>query len=245
MRCLMVLLWVTIYLPFVAGQEEKLPALNESKSRIVFDPKKVQIGARGAVNTGCGGVVVLIKARNAGICEFEYNTDGCGGVHSDFRCRVPLDSGLVTIEVNNGGITHSFDKAVMKKIRGSGPNGAMEVVEVAGEDVEIRRKSHASEMYANKGDTVRFRFRFYTDAELSKDDQTAAFNQMESFVMGSDAMWPWLAKVAEGMSVGDCWEVVVPTKIAAGAMKWQTKAGPMLYIQLRMVGLERAGSVRP
>jgi len=239
---------VTLHLGVFAGsgmaqQPEPLPALNVSVSKIVFDPKTCEIGARGAVHTGCGGVVVLIKARRDGVCEFLYKTDGCGGVHTDYRCRVQVADGPVTIDVENGGITHSIGKEKMTLIRSSGPNGLREVVEVAGEDVVmVRRMSVASEMIPAKGDTVRFRFRFYADATFGQDDQHAMFNQADEFVVGSEKMWPWLAAVSREMTVGDQIQVEVPTKILDGAKKWlsPTKREAMVFAHVRLVSLERA-----
>jgi hypothetical protein len=227
----------------LAEQTEALPALNASVSKIVFDPRTCEMGTRGAVHTGCGGVVVLIKARQDGVCEFLYKTDGCGGVHTDYRCRVSVAGGPVTIAVENGGITHSFGKEKMTLIRSSGPNGLREVVEVAGEDVVIvRRMSAASEMFPARGDTARFRFRFYTDATFGRDDPHAQFNQAEEFVVESEKMWPWLAAVSREMTVGDQIQVEVPTKIIDGAKKWlsPTRRGAMVYVEVRLVAVERA-----
>jgi hypothetical protein len=211
-----------------------------TKDKVTFDPKTCTTGA-GGVSTGVGGARVKVLGHKDGYCEFEYITDGCGGCFAYYRCKVPVDSGPVTVEVKNGGLKTSFPMEKAKLFRTTGPAVTV-LVEGTEEFVTYRHHERRSEMEPKKGDKVKFRFRFYDGAEFKNVLQGAAFDPTVEFVVGSGTAWPWLETAMEHMTVGDKRQVQVPLKIAAGATKWlpPSATGKVLHVEISLVLLERA-----
>jgi hypothetical protein len=224
-----------------AQPAEKLPPLNVTKDKVVFDPKTAKIGDGGGVTDGCSGVGVQIVGRKDGKCQFAYNMSGCGGCQAFYRGEVPLDGGLVTIDVFNGGIRNSFPDKHLTLVRTTGPYITV-LVEGTGEFVTYYHSERRSEMTPRKGDKVKLRFQVYNGQEFKQPLPSSAYYPTVEFVVGSGKHWPWLEVAMEEMTVGDRRQISVPVKIAEGAKKWLPagSAAKVLYLEMSLISVERA-----
>lgn len=218
---------------------EKLLPLNVTKDKLTFDPKTVEIGASGAVHTGCGGAVVKIISRDKGVCRFSYTTDGCGPVFAYFRGEVPIDAGAITVENFNGGIRKSFPEKHLTLVRTAGPCVSV-LVEGTSEFVTYSHGERRSEMEPRAGDRVKFRLRAFTSREFKDLVPGAAYNPTTEFVVGKG--WPWLETAIEYMTVGDRRQIQVSAKLAAEVKQWlpEKHDSDVLYLELDLVSVERA-----
>jgi hypothetical protein len=166
--------------------------------------------------------------------------------------RVPVDSGLVTIEVGKfkrdmtsyPGVITSFplDKAKVLR-RGGGVGGRWAVrVRDTEEFISIGPAERRSEMEPRKGDKVKFRFVVYSSAEFKQLMPKATIDPSVEFVVASGKAWPWLETAMEDMTVGDRRQIHVPVKVAEGATKWlpDPSAAKVIYLEMRLVSVERA-----
>jgi hypothetical protein len=222
--------------------KEKLPPLNVSKDKISFDPKTVEVGAVGHL-LRLEEVRVTILSRKDDKCVFEYYSVGCGGVVYIEQIEVPVDAGLVAVEMPMAGVaTKSFPKKARMIYSRAMFSGVRALVPGTDEYVEFSMGTPVSEMYPQKGDKLKFRYMVYDSAKFDKHLATADFTQKVEFEAGSDKVWPWLVLAMEEMSVGDRRQVQVPVKVADGATKWLLKPeqSKTLYAEIRLVSIERA-----
>ena len=226
---------------FGAQPEPKLPPLNVTKQKLLFNPKTCNIGDTGGVHTGCEGAVVKIIGRKNGKCRFTYNTDACGGVHSYYIGEVPVDSGPVTIEVFNGGIQRSFPTKTLKLIRSTGPLTTVLVKGTKGY-VSFAFNERRSEMIPKNGDKVKFRFLFFKGREFKEHLPNARTDGVTEFTVGSDKSEPWLETAMEYMSVGDRRRIWLPSKIATGLGDWLPGENlpETLFVEIRLISLQQA-----
>ena len=237
---LLLFLWLPLSeaLPALCAQTDDPAKLTVTKDKLSFDPKTCKEGS-GGITTGVGGARVKILGQKDGQCEFEYVTDGCGGCFAYYRCKVPVDSGPVTVAVVNGSIKTSFPLEKMKLLRTTGPAVTV-LVGDTGEYVTYRPGERRSEMEPRKGDKVKFRCRVYDGPEFKQHLPNAAFDLPVEFVVGAGQAWPWLETAMEHMTVGDKRQVHVPMQIADGAAKWHPDPkAKILYVELNLVSLER------
>ena len=227
--------------PHIAAPQDKqaASAITATKDSITFDPKSCTEGTA-AISSGVQGARVKVLGRKAGFCEFEYVTDGCGGCFAYYSCKVPVDAGLVRIEVANGSIKTSLKAEQMLLVRTTGPHVTV-LVGDTGEYVWHNNSLRASDMTPSKGDKVRFRFRVYATEEFKDYLAGAPFDRQVEFVWGSGQAWPWLEAGSAGMTVGERRLMRVPARIAVGTMEWLPKdfAGRTIYVEAAMVNLER------
>jgi hypothetical protein len=240
--CLGIWLAFSISSPARSQPAEKLPPLNVSKQKISFDPQTVQVGATGHY-LGLMEARVTILARNEIKCTFEYYSIGCGGVSTTQRIEVPIADGPVVFDFSEKATgENSLPKTARVIYSRNYLSGVRALVMNTDEYVEYTLGSPRSDMYPQKGDTVKFHYSVFESAKFDRHLATADFTHKVEFVMGADNMWPWLAQAMEEMSVGDERQIQVPVKASAGAIKWlkEPEQSKMIYATIRLVSIERA-----
>lgn len=105
----------------IAAQQQKITEVEESptsspvivaQKKLTFDPKTCTSG-RGLIYGGLGSAAVKVLRHEDGDCVFEYMHEIEMGV-TIYLVRVPLDSGPVTVQVNERSdfiTSFSLDKA--------------------------------------------------------------------------------------------------------------------------------------
>jgi hypothetical protein len=240
-RFVFTLLLAVTTLDNASGQvETPSSAITSTKVSVTFDPKTCTSGT-GGLSTGVEGARVKVLGHKGGFCEFEYVTDGCGGCFAYYLCRVPLEGGLVRIEVENGSIKTSLKPEQMKLVRTTGPH-VMVLVGDTGEYVWHNNSQRASDMIPARGERVRYRFSLYTTEEFKDYLPGTHFDAQVEFVVGTGTMWPWLEAGAENMSVGERRQMRVPAKIGTGVKEWLPKeySDKTIYVEAALVNLEHA-----
>ncbi|MGE3808931.1 MAG: hypothetical protein AB7K24_30065 [Gemmataceae bacterium] len=209
------------------------------KTKISFDPKTCTEG-HGQFFWSFGSVAVEILGHKDGHCLFRYSHEMEMGA-TIYHVRVPVDSGMVTIEEGATGISTSFPLDKARIMRHGGAKGYWEV-RVGDTDafVWFGPTRAPSALEPRKGDRVKFRCRVYDGLEFKKRLPNAAADPSVEFVVG--AGWPWLETAMEHMTVGDTRQVEVPIKIADDAKKWlpDPNAAKSICVEIRLVSLERA-----
>ncbi len=237
--------------PQTSRTQDKKPSskIVVEKTRITFDPKTCTEG-RGHFFWGLGSCAVKILGQKDGHCVFEYTAEVEMGVKV-YHVRVPVDSGPVTVEVGKiqegktsyTGVKTSFPLGKARLIRSGGPFGFWQVrVGDTDEFIHVGPAEGRSEMEPRKGDRVKVRFRVFSGPDFKDRLPNAVIDPSVEYVVGSGKAWAWLETAMEDLTVGDSRQVEVPVKIAQGAKKWlpDSYKGDTLYVEIRLVSLERA-----
>jgi hypothetical protein len=167
-----------------------------------------------------------------GECVFEF-TDEVEGGYSVYRCRVPVESGPVTIEqgtIREGesswpGIITSFprDQGTIVR-RGNLLLGGIErLVEGTPHYVSIQSEPGDAAQPIPAGSKVVLRFRVYADNSFT--------------VLGRPHEWRWVAPAIEGLGQGERRRLRFHSRIADGAKAWHPALldGESLYLEMEAV----------
>lgn len=211
---------------------------------LTFDPKTCAPG-RGQFYWGLGSCAVKVLGRADGKCRFEYTQEVEMG-STVYLVEVPVAAGPVTVKVDRvtrGGSTYhwpvtSFPLDKAKVVRTGGGRGVQRV-RVGEPDlfVTVFPAENRSEMAPRKGDAVKCRFELFDGHDFKTPLPGAAARPTAEFVADSDGVWPWLAVVLDGMTVGDRRRAEVPVKAAPAAAAWLPKGSTAtdLYVEVSLL----------
>ena len=232
----------------VKQPHEKTPSspITVTKSSISFDPRTCFAGSA-QLNWFFGFSRVEMLGHQGNECVFKYIADvEMGEAH--YLVRVPLDSGLVTINNDPNrpkmGIVTSFDLKNAKRLKHGNSGLRIWSVQIGdtGEEVSYRiTDMPKSEMLPRAGDKVRMRVTFYEDTQQKKLCVPGVSQTPYEFVVGSGT-YPLLDAAMDELTVGDTRQFSFPRK-ARGNLKTDLsddKFGEKLYAEIQLVWLEAA-----
>lgn len=229
--------------PMPAAPLPTTPIMVEGK-RLSFDPKTCTRGEAG-FDWSLGSVRVKVLGHKKEHCLFDFTEEVEGG-YTVYRCRVPLDSGPVTIEegtVQNGestatGIVTSFVKGDHIVRRGNFFDGWQDVlVEKTNHYVSIQPEGGQAGPPVPPGAKLVLRFRIYADDSFAAYADGAKQRQEVTTVLGEPHEWKWVAPAVEGITLGERRRLRIHSRIAGGAKEWQPTLldGQSLYLEMELI----------
>jgi hypothetical protein len=220
-----------------AGDKSSLIKVEQGKS-LSFDPKTCTQG-QATVAWGLGSTSVKVLGHKDGFCVFEVKAEVEGG-YTVYLCKVPLDSGPVTIEVGLPAKT-SFALDKCKIVRGGNVLNGWRWLPVENSDHRV----HYQDQVAGKGkapqpgDKVRVVVRLFADGQFKELlPGTKPANDME-FTVGHKDAWPWLQAAVTDLQPGGKRLVWIDGKIADGAKNLVPNftGDQRLYLEVELVSV--------
>jgi hypothetical protein len=208
---------------------------------LTFDPKTCTQGQAG-YGWALGSVSVKVLGHRDGHCEFEVTKEIEGG-YMVYLCRVPVDSGPVTIE---GGMTlkTSFPFEKSKLIRGGNVLLGAHWLPLDGTDklVHFRDTAPGKGGVPDAGAAVRVRMRFYKDGQFKDLLQGAKQGREIAFTLGSREAWKWLHLAVTEMKAGGKRQVWMDPKTAEGMQELTPGVGAdaWLCVELELLSVAPA-----